>query len=359
MCLTEYTVEELTAENVTAMLRTQPQWQAVRVQSVASHSVGAGHMAESYRLHLTYEGAACGAPPTLIAKISSRNEASRRFAVASGAYQREVLFYQRLAAFTQVRTAACFYSEISDDLVGFILLLEDFGSVAPIDQLSGCTADNAALALSQAAALHGPLWGHPSLRTEKWLPIEKIWNPLAGSIPEIIGQWLDRFGSYLTEDQVSVIAKLGKAVPRWLQTIGDYRTLWHGDFRLDNLLFGGPDSVSPIAVVDWQALSAGPGIIDVSFFLGTSLSAENRLRHERDLVAEYFSKLRTYGIDGYTFDRCWLEYRVHSLYALMVAVPVSMNVEKTVRGDAMFAAMAGRGAEQVSANESYAALQLI
>jgi hypothetical protein len=226
-----------------------------------------------------------------------------------------------------------------------------------IDQLSGCTPDHAELALAQAAALHGPSWGHPCLREQKWLPTEELWNGLAGSIPQITGMWLERFGPHLKPDHVGVVEQLGSHIPGWLGTVSDYRSLWHGDFRLDNMLFDAQAGRTPITVVDWQSTSTGPGIADVSYFLGNSVIEDIRAEHERDLVGEYHRRLVSSGVDGYSADRCWLEYRAHALYGLILTIPVSLGVETTERGDAMFAAMADRAADQIVVSDSYAALK--
>lgn len=355
--LTHYTAAELTPATVSAMLRTQPCWDDVRVTSVTCSPVGTGQVSSTYRLELTYAEPRADTPPSLVAKVSSADETSRRFAVATGAYQREVLFYQRLADITDTRTPQCYFGEITDDLGGFVVLLEDMAPAEVVDQLSGCTVAQADLALGQAAALHAPSWQHPALRQESWLPLEDVWQQLAGSIPQVTGPWLDRFGRNLTSEQVSTIARLGEAVPRWLQTVTEHRTLWHGDFRLDNMIFDAQAGRTAIAILDWQSLSAGPGIADVSYFLGNSFRQDDRIRHERDLVTEYHRRLRSHGLESYSWDRCWLEYRAHALYGLMATVPVSLSVERTERGDAMFAAIAARAADQIIANESFSALQ--
>jgi aminoglycoside/choline kinase family phosphotransferase len=359
MQFTGYGAAELTPENITVMLRSQPQWHDVVVTDVACSPVGTGQMANSYRLELSYAETTEGAPSTVIAKVSSTDPASRQMAAASAAYQREVFFYQRLAGIAKTRTPQCYFAEIARDLLGFILLLEDMGPARVVDQLSGCTLDQADLALAQAAELHGPTWRHPCLREQAWLPVVDLWNNLAGSIPHIIGVWMDRFGAHLRPEHVSVVEKLGPQIDRWLKTVGDFRSLWHGDFRLDNMLFDAQGGRIPIAVIDWQSTATGPGIADVSYFLGNSLVEDDRAKHERDLLGEYHRRLVASGVEGYSAEQCWLEYRVHALYGLILTIPVSLGVETTERGDKMFAAMADRAADQILVNESFAALQAV
>lgn len=359
MAFTDYTIAELTPEALAAVLRRRPGWEALTVTTVESQPVGTGQMASSYRLTLGYAGDSGSAPDTLIAKISSTDETSWQMAVATGAYEREVRYYQHLSGLAATRTPECYFAEIADDRCGFALLLEDMGPADTIDQISGCTADQADLALGQAAALHGSSWAHAALRDNDWLPAQGAWAKLADAIPHITPMLLDRFGAHLRPEHIPVVEQLGDHVSAWLETLTEHRSLWHGDCRLDNLLFGAQAGATPIAVVDWQSVASGPGVIDVSYFLGNSMTEDHRAEHERELVGEYHRRLLSHGVQGYSADRCWLEYRAHAVFGLMLTVPVSLGVQATERGDKMFAAMATRAAAQILENESYTALKCL
>jgi aminoglycoside/choline kinase family phosphotransferase len=356
MLLTEYTAESLTPKSITSMLRATDRYQDVTVDGLESSPIGTGQMAASYRLELTYANPVEGAPDSVIAKIASTDEASRQMAAATAAYRREVFFYQRLSAQVQTKTPTCYFADIAHDDVSFIALLEDLGPARMLDQLGGCGADQAALAIGQAAALHGSSWGRDYLQQE-WLPVEPVWSMLGGAIPHVIEPWLARFGDYLEAEHVSAITRLPAEVGTWLETLRNHRTLWHGDFRLDNMLFDAHDGAVPLAVVDWQSVAAAPGVIDVSYFLGNSMVEADRLEHERGLVTEYHHRLLSHGVENYSFDECWREYQAHALFGLVLTIPVSMGVQSTERGDAMFGAMARRAADQIIANESFTALR--
>lgn len=60
----------------------------------------------------------------------------------------------------------CTGAEFAVDDVSFIALLEDLGPAGTLEQIGGCTADQASLALGQAAALHGSSWQLDYLRGE-------------------------------------------------------------------------------------------------------------------------------------------------------------------------------------------------
>ena len=356
MTVTEYVIAEYTPLVLTELLSRRPEWKTLLVESVEASPVGTGQMAQSYRLVLHYGKRPEDAPDTLIAKVSSTDAASRQMAVATGAYQREVLFYERLRELTDIRSPQCFHGEVADDLCGFVLLLEDMGPAQTVEQIGGCNPDQADLALAQAAALHGGSWRHSKLTEQKWLPVEHVWGALAGALPQVIGPWLERFGAYLQPDHITAVHQLGREVKTWLSTLSDHRTIWHGDFRLDNMLFDAQSGQIPIAVVDWQSTAVVPGVIDVAYFLGNSLTEKDRLAHEQALVAEYHRRVLSYGVEGYSAEQCWREYQAHALYGLVLTIPVSLGVQATERGDAMFAAMACRAADQILANDSFAAL---
>jgi len=359
MLVASYSAETLTPESVTTMLRSSGRFSDVVVDGVTVSPIGTGQMAASYRLDLTYAASSDeDAPRSVIAKVASTDETSRQMALATAAYRREVLFYQRLSADVGARTPVCYFADIADGDVGFIALLEDLGPARTLDQLGGCDADQASLAIGQAAALHGSSW-HRDYLGQEWLPVEAVWNMLGAAIPQVAGPWLERFGDFLEPEHVSAITRLGSEVGTWLETLRNHRTLWHGDFRLDNLLFDARDGAVPVAVVDWQSVAAAPGIIDVAYFLGNSMVEAERIKHERDLVSDYHDRLLSHGVENYSFDECWREYQAHALFGLVLTIPVSMSVQATERGDAMFGAMARRAADQINANDSYAALQAL
>lgn len=118
------------------------------------------------------------------------------------------------------------------------------------------------------------------------------------------------------------------------------RSAPRGDFRLDNLLFGSDDE-RPF-VLDWQTLGIGCPMKDVAYFIGTSIAdREERRANEMALLDCYFATLEQAGV---IFDRDILlkEYRLQAISGLIMAVFSSMLVERTERGDEMFAVMAER-----------------
>ncbi len=122
----------------------------------------------------------------------------------------------------------------------------------------------------------------------------------------------------------------------------------HGDYRLDNLLFGSPPASPELTVVDWQTVSIGIGPSDVAYFCGAGLVPDLRERVERDLVGRYAAGLRRAGVD-ISDDAIWEAYVLGSVGGYYMALLASQVVEQTERGDEMFAVMAERHAAQMRA----------
>ena len=321
---------------------------SARVTEVDQEPVGTGQMGDCLRLWLAYDREV-DAPGTLVAKLPSSNETSRATGVAMRTYEVEVSFYQELATDLPVRSPRCHHAEIDAVSGDFVLLLEDLAPAEQGDQVAGCSVDQARLVLAEAARLHAPLWGDATLDRLEW-PVRWSQESQDGMHAMLTVLWpnfVDRYGEDLDDDVVAMGA-------RFISRLGAYyayrpppHTVIHNDFRLDNLLFGTPEGGPPVAVVDWQTVGVGPGLSDVSYFLGAGLSVEDRRGHEEELVREYHEALLAAGVEGFDWERCWNDYRVFAYSGFHMAVLASMIVERTDRGDAMFLAMAGRHGRQV------------
>jgi hypothetical protein len=107
---------------------------------------------------------------------------------------------------------------------------------------------------------------------------------------------------------------------------------------MDNVFFP-DDADTPALVFDWQAASLGPPLVDVTLYLGGCLTLEDRRANERELLAEYHRGLLSHGVSGFSFDDLWESYRWSVLYGLLLSVPFSVQLERTERGDKLFAGM--------------------
>jgi Phosphotransferase enzyme family len=336
------------------------------VTAVEIEPVGTGQVSDSFRLRLSYSRAsgarasgarasgarasgahASGArgpalPPTLIAKVPAAADASRGAARAFRTYEIEASFYDQVAAGLPVCIPACFYSAYDPGPDEYIVLLEDLAPAEPGDQLAGISADQAAAALAELAALHAAGWGSPELAALPWLNRNTPDGAafLAGVLADLYPGFRARFDGRVEPGTLPLIEEFLPRAPGYLGGAEDQpRTIVHGDFRADNLLFGGPRPV----VLDWQTCSYGSPANDLAYFLASSLLVADRQQHEEDLVRAYHQALTGRGV-ALTWPDCWTGYRRHAFGGIVMDIVAAMFVARTERGDEMFAAMASRHA---------------
>jgi len=319
---------------------------SARLVGLSASEVGTGQMARSVRFVLDWEGETNGAPASVVGKFPSEDPKSRATGATQGAYRKEVLFYRELAATLGIRTPRCHYAEIDAAGADFTLILEDISPASQGDQIAGCGVDAAALALEELAKLHAPRWGDATLLDHDFLgrPGEDTGTLLQMVYGSLLPGFAERYGDRLEPDLLGVAQRLGPKLKAWVLAQAEPLTVTHGDYRLDNMLFGSGPPAPPLAVVDWQTVGLGVGTGDAAYFLGAGLSAEDRRASERELIAEYHAHLVAGGVMGYDADRCWVDYRHFTFAGVIMAVVASMLVEQTERGDEMFLAMARRHA---------------
>jgi aminoglycoside phosphotransferase (APT) family kinase protein len=323
-----------------------PQWLAAalevdpaRITSLETAPVGTGQMADTYRLSFHLDGAA----QSLILKLTSDAPASRETARRQLNYVREVRYYQALAATVEVRAPRCRHACISDDSTEFSLLLEDMAPCRPGDQLDGCSVAEAEAVLGEAAKLHAARWADPALATVAWLPVAaSAKRPGPGSFVAIFARFCERYGDQIDDEVLAVGTEFFARITEYYQAQADApQTVAHGDFRPDNILFGGHAGEVPVTVVDWQTVQVGPAMADVSYFIGGALPTDVRRTCERSLLERYHEELRRRGVP-YSLADCWQDYARFSLQNYLVGVGAAMAVKQTERGDQMFISMVRR-----------------
>ena len=322
----------------------------VAVTDIDATPVGTGQMASCVRLALRFDGEPGGMPSTIVAKIPAADVASRR-AGSAGAYETEVRFYEELASKVSNRVPRCHFAEVGPEPGEFLLLLEDLAPAEQGDQLAGCSPEHAELAVVEVAGLHGPTLGATDVRdAHGWLVRAMVGTGAKGMGPimqSLYPAWCERYDGRIDPDVLAVGERIVHKLEAYYAAAADGPgSVIHGDYRLDNLLFGTPDGGPPVAVVDWQTHLWGDPIADVSYFIGAGLVPEDRRRHERDLVEAYRLAMDA---KGATLDQnqCWERYRLHAVSGWHMAVFAAMVVVQTDRGDDMFCTMANRHGRQI------------
>jgi hypothetical protein len=332
--------------------------EGARVVGVRREVCGTGQLADSYRFTLDYDVPGAG-PATLVGKFPSEDATSREFGRQSGYYKNEVLFYEQVAPGLagSVAVPSPVYAALAANETDFVLLMADLAPARVVDQLIGCSADEAAAAVAQIAALHAGTWRDAALAGSAWLQgTAASFRRVTDGFATTTATFRDRFGDLVPADQLAEAARLNEHRDAWKAVFSQPRCLWHSDLRADNLLFGARDGAVPVALLDWQGVGYGLGTIDLAYFLGTSLDTEVRRACERDVVALYHQALTAHGVPDYPAERCWQDYRLAALHGLQVGVFGLGAVKRSARGDRMWQVWIDRTCAQVRDLDSYAAL---
>jgi hypothetical protein len=277
----------------------------------------------------------------LIAKVPAADPASRNAARAFRTYEIEASFYDQVAPALPVCLATCYYSAYDAGLDEYVVLLEDLAPAEAGDQLTGLRPDQAAAAVDEMAALHAAGWGSEQLAALPWLNRSGPDSAalMTAVVTDLYPGFRERYASRLEPGTLGLIEDFLPQAGSYLTGTGEPRTIVHGDFRADNLLFG---AARP-AVLDWQTASFGAGTGDLAYFLASSLPVAARRRYEEALVQRYHAALCRRGV-ALSWAHCWTSYRRHAFSGLVMDIIAAMVVRQTERGDEMFATMARRHA---------------
>ena len=343
------TANDLTAAWLQDSLGTSP------VADFRVEQIGTGQMSRNYRVAIDYISETDDGPRSVVLKTASPDETSRGTGLRLGIYEREIRFYRELAPRLSGPLAACHVAAFEAEGGWFTLLLEDAAPAVQGDQIAGCTVAEARLAVDELAKLHAPVFGNPELGVAPWLNQP---NPLGQAVmAPLLGMFLERYADRISPEHQDVCRRFVACLDDWVADRRPPLGLVHGDYRLDNMLFGAAGGQRRFVVVDWQTVSWGPAMTDVSYFLGASLKLEDRRAHEETLVRGYFEQLQAHGVRGLTWEECWLGYRRQSFLGLLMTIGPAVIVERTPRGDDMFMTSVARYAQQVLDLDAFALLR--
>ncbi len=345
--------DDLTAEWLTDTLGTG------KVGGFGVERIGTGQMSECYRV--TLDWADGGGPSSVVLKVAASDPVSRQTGHALGLYEREVRFYADVAPalagpiaqtpiaqtpIAQTPIAQCYHASYRPDTGMFTLLLDDAAPAEVGDEIRGAAVEDAKLALTQLGRLHAPLMGKAAPDGAQWLVRETPMNQ--AMISGLYAGFADRYGDAIRPEQQLVCRRLVDSFDAHLaaeaapdRTMG----LVHGDYRLDNMLFGRPGSLRELTVVDWQTVTWGPAFTDVAYFLGCALPVADRRAHYDELLGAYHEGLGPN--PPISLEAVRDGVRRQSFFGVMMAIVSSMLVERTERGDQMFLTMLDRHSSHV------------
>jgi len=95
-------------------------------------------------------------------------------------------------------------------------------------------------------------------------------------------------------------------------------TLIHGDAHFHNFMYPkdpGNETVRTV-LIDWSLWGLGIGAQDLAYMISLFWDPDTRYIRERDLVKRYHDALLRFGVENYSWDDCWYDYRLNTFVNL-------------------------------------------
>lgn len=230
----------------------------------------------------------------LFLKLRAPIEGMHAVALRYKMYEKEVRFYNELAAQMNVRTPRVIYADYDPETENVALIMEYMDGWTSPDQLTGASHKQTMAAIEQLTSINAPFWN----RTQElpWLPTTQT-DYMQLMIPDMQACkdiFWERFGAALPiseQDYYHIIEQW----PAILDGLSEGTlTLTHYDYRVENMFFSSDET--EVAVIDWQLMGALRAGWDLAYLLSTNILIEQRRTNEQQYIDLYLNKMREQGI---------------------------------------------------------------
>jgi Ecdysteroid kinase-like family len=332
----------------------------VRATQVTRFAEGVGLLGQLSRVTLQYSADASGElPASLVVKLASSSAQNVTLCEAIRLYWRENQFYTRSQRETPLRTARIHRTELVG-LTKLVLVMEDLGAATAGNQIEGATPEQVRCAVTHIARHHAAFWGRGQAGNESWVPSlnDASICPIVQHItslgtPMLLAQLPECFNATTR----AVVAQFVPKMPALAKLICSGQTTFcHGDYRIDNLLFG-LSPTEPLAVVDWQICWDACPAYDIAYLMTQSVEPGLRRTIEQDVLRLYFDELLSNGIIQYSREQLFEDYRRAATYCLCYPLIAAGTLDlSNARGRALGSMMLNRA---LSATEDLDSLRIL
>jgi hypothetical protein len=278
-------------------------------------------------------------PGSVFVKLAPLDPVHRQMIGATGMGETEVNFYRNVAASLSLRVPRPRFAA-SDAEGGFVMVLEDLAAAGCrfSDGSWGIDADSAAGALEELAGMHAHLGETASgAGAVPWLGPPR--PPLTEMTVQLLRMVLDEHRDELTPAYV----KVGETYIEHHARIDELwesgpRTLIHGDPHIGNVFLDG----RRVGFHDWGLAREGSPLRDVGYLLVMTVDAEERRRHEEQLLRHYLDAFASAGGVRIPFDQAWASYRLQTAYTVLATFLVFMPTYMTPEAQLLGASLRSR-----------------
>lgn len=297
---------------------------AISAADATQIGVGIGVSSALYRVRLTGEG---DCPETVVVKLPALDEAAVFTSTVLRMYIREVGFFEELAGDSPIRVPKYHHGQVDEETSRFVVVMEDLGGLRIIDQVEGMAIADAERAVDELAAWHAQWWGKADELADRGMVVS-LGDPIYPAIlPMVFGEgWAKVTGEMEVQPAILEVGpRFADAIAGLLQDLNVApRTMTHGDYRADNILFADDGSV---ALLDFQLIGSGSGAYDLAYFVTQSLDPSVAAANEKALFDRWTAGLQERGIPASDLTGMWEQYRKAALFCLVYPIVASRGMD--------------------------------
>ena len=251
-------------------------------------------------------------PTTLILKISKAGASAKRSTLFG---RREYALYTQIAAVMDNPPIARCYDAASDSQSGkFHFLLEDLSVThsVPSYPLPPPVLDCEQI-MECLARFHAAWWNDPRIGTKIGRPLlQERRSKRATVLQQRAGEFLAVLGDRVSSARHNALRDACALYPRLLarQNSGAL-TITHGDAHYGNFMVA--PGRADCRIIDWENWEVGPATDDLAYMIAAQWFAERRQRLEQDLLRRYHRALVASGVQDYSWDTRWNDYRLSAI----------------------------------------------
>jgi thiamine kinase-like enzyme len=318
-------VDKLTPDRLTKLLHRKGYLAAEEVTAIRTLASQQTAISSVYHLAVTYSRLPVAAPTRLFLKIPRPTETWM---------EKEIQFYTTVAPQMQTGQNAagwlfplCYDAAYSQEDGAAHLLLEDLSDTHfTIDGDMPPTAQLREQIIDAYARFHAFWWEDPQLGNGvgERLTAQAI-DGFLQTAERKHSEFTTQVGETLTLAQRTILERVVTAWParrRMRVLAGQGLTLVHRDPHPGNFLFPKDAQTHSVKLIDWQSWRVDTGTDDLAYLMACHwpLAAESRV--EQELVERYHAQLLRQGVQNYSWEACWYDYRasiVRCLFFLLIA----------------------------------------
>ncbi len=270
-------------------------------------------LSQLFRVRIEYSSRNPDHPDSVVVKIPPVDDVIRIREAGYGPFIAELGSYRLLESFYGSSLARMYGAVEDSDEKTACFVFEDLGVLPGEQKFARVDLGVARAALDFMAEYHARYWQDLELERADWIH-DADWSFLFNQNPldSATGWKVIRDDQRFEKSGGLVVA--GEYLGVRLYELRDAlrsrpNTLTHNDFHQGNILLRQTEDGPMPVIIDWQLPAFAGGTNDLAKFMMTAVPFEILREHESNLVAYYADNLKACGVENYSFDECWRDYR--------------------------------------------------